>query len=47
MNLKVEPHDSALSNLFVKLGISLEFRIVKNLVFLRRVLGDLWVTEAG
>lgn len=32
MNLQVEPLDSALSNLFVKSVISVEFRIVENLV---------------
>lgn len=32
MNLKVEPHGCALSNLFVKPDISIEFRIVENLV---------------
>ena len=32
MNLNVETHDSAFSNLFVKSDISLEFMFVKNLV---------------
>ena len=48
VNQKVEePHDPALSNLFVKPDISLEFRVMKCPVSLRQVLASLWRTEEG
>ena len=48
VNQKVEePHDPALSNLFVKPDISLEFRVMKWPVSLRQVLASLWRTEEG